>query len=111
MENLLMTRRELLAATAALSITYCLPASLGATVSPGDMPQRILGRTGIKVSLLGLGGYHIGKPSEEAEGIGIIRAAIDNGITFRTTAGITTTAPARSAWERHCGTGTARRSS
>ena len=82
MENLLMTRRELLAATAALSIAYCLPASLGAAVSSGEMPQRILGKTGIKVSILGLGGYHIGKPSDDAEGIGIIRAAIDNGITF-----------------------------
>jgi len=47
-----------------------------------EMPQRILGKTGIKVSILGLGGYHIGKPSDDAEGIGIIRAAIDNGITF-----------------------------
>ena len=31
--------------------------------------------------MLGLGGYHIGRPSE-AEGIKIIRTAVDDGITF-----------------------------
>jgi aryl-alcohol dehydrogenase-like predicted oxidoreductase len=45
------------------------------------MPYRPLGRTGEKVSALGLGGAHIGKP-DEAEAVRIIRAAIDGGITF-----------------------------
>ena len=31
------------------------------------MPQRALGRTGEKVSAIGLGGYHIGKQADEAE--------------------------------------------
>ncbi len=53
------------------------PAALG-----GDMPYRTLGRSGEKVSLIGLGGYHIGVPRDEQEGIRIIRAAIDNGINF-----------------------------
>ena len=47
----------------------------------GDMIVRPLGRTGEKVSVVGLGGYHIGK-SPENEAIRIIRAAIDRGITF-----------------------------
>src|SRR5271165_5909904 len=47
----------------------------------GDMIYRTLGRTGVKVSAIGLGGYHIGNPSE-AEGIRIIRTAIDRGMTF-----------------------------
>jgi aryl-alcohol dehydrogenase-like predicted oxidoreductase len=46
------------------------------------MPQRALGRTGEKVSAIGLGGFHIGKQHEEAESITIIRSAIDQGITF-----------------------------
>ena len=40
------------------------------------------GRTGEKVSAIGLGGFHIGQPKDEAEGIRIIRTAIDRGINF-----------------------------
>jgi predicted aldo/keto reductase-like oxidoreductase len=52
--------------------------------SEGDgVPRRMLGRTREQVSMVGLGGYHIGRPNlEEAESIRIIRTAIDNGITF-----------------------------
>lgn len=48
----------------------------------GDMKFRRLGRTGEQVSLVGLGGYHIGVPKSEQEGIKIIRTAIDHGINF-----------------------------
>jgi len=48
----------------------------------GEMRYRPLGRTGEEVSLIGLGGHHIGRQKEEKESIGIIRAAIDAGITF-----------------------------
>ena len=48
----------------------------------GDMIYRPLGRTGEMVSLIGLGGSHIGNPPDEAEGIRLIRAAVDRGITF-----------------------------
>lgn len=47
-----------------------------------EVPYRILGNTGEKVSIIGLGGYHIGMQSEEKESIRIIRTAIDNGINF-----------------------------
>jgi aryl-alcohol dehydrogenase-like predicted oxidoreductase len=46
------------------------------------MPYRTLGRTGEKVSLVGLGGYHLGKQADEQESLRIIRTAIDNGINF-----------------------------
>jgi aryl-alcohol dehydrogenase-like predicted oxidoreductase len=48
----------------------------------GAMPYRILGRTGEKLSAIGLGGYHIGKQADKHESIGLIRSAIDRGITF-----------------------------
>jgi predicted aldo/keto reductase-like oxidoreductase len=46
------------------------------------MPYRTLGHTGEKVSIVGLGGYHIGIQDNETDSIQIIRTAIDNGINF-----------------------------
>ena len=48
----------------------------------GKMPYRTLGRSGEKVSLIGLGGYHIGIQRDEQESVQIIRTAIDAGINF-----------------------------
>ena len=55
--------------------------------SPGDkkgeMLYRPLGRTGERVSAIGMGGFHLGQHSlTEQESIRLIRAAIDRGITF-----------------------------
>ena len=47
------------------------------------IPYRTLGRTGERVSAIGIGGYHLGKPYlTESESIRIIHTAIDSGITF-----------------------------
>src|ERR1700722_13206091 len=49
----------------------------------GDMLYRTLGRTQEKISVIGLGGYHIGKAQlSDTDSIKIIRTAIDRGITF-----------------------------
>jgi aryl-alcohol dehydrogenase-like predicted oxidoreductase len=53
-----------------------------ASSTTGDMIYRPLGRTGEKVSILGLGGAHIGRQRDEDESIRIVRTAIDNGVTF-----------------------------
>jgi aryl-alcohol dehydrogenase-like predicted oxidoreductase len=45
------------------------------------IPTRPFGETGEQVSILGLGGAHIGNPSED-EGIRIVHEAIDAGVTF-----------------------------
>jgi aryl-alcohol dehydrogenase-like predicted oxidoreductase len=47
-----------------------------------DMQYRDLGRTGEKVSVIGLGGYHLGKQPDPAESVRLVRTAIDRGITF-----------------------------
>src|SRR5882672_8668605 len=46
------------------------------------IPYRTLGRTREKVSLVGLGGYHLGKQAEPQESIRIIRTGLDEGINF-----------------------------
>jgi len=46
------------------------------------IPYRRLGRTGEMVSLIGLGGYHLGRQADEQETIRIVRTAIDQGINF-----------------------------
>ena len=48
---------------------------------PAGIPTRPLGKTGQRVSIVGLGGYHIGT-AEEREAIWIMHRAIDEGMTF-----------------------------
>src|SRR6201994_1407764 len=49
----------------------------------GEMLYRLLGSTGERVSAIGLGGSHIGKPAlSGSESIRLIHQAIDRGITF-----------------------------
>ena len=50
-------------------------ASAHPSAAAGEMPYRTLGRSGEKVSLVGLGGYPIGLQKDEAESIRIIRTA------------------------------------
>src|SRR4051794_33481786 len=53
-----------------------------AKVTTAAMPMRPLGKTGVTVSAIGIGGYHIGVQRDEKESIRIVRTAIDRGITF-----------------------------
>ncbi|GFO67174.1 oxidoreductase [Geomonas limicola] len=48
----------------------------------GEMLYRPLGSTGEKLSVLGLGGAHIGRQPDEKESIALVKGAIDRGITF-----------------------------
>lgn len=58
------------------------PLSTPETTKSGEMLYRTLGRTGEKVSIIGVGGSHIGQQKDEQESIKIIHTAIDRGITF-----------------------------
>jgi predicted aldo/keto reductase-like oxidoreductase len=73
-------RREFLKGVVAAGVIAKFGGMAQAENSSG-MPTRTLGRTGQQVSMLGLGGYHIGNPSE-AEATKTVRTAADNGITF-----------------------------
>src|SRR5205085_3374141 len=77
-----LTRREFLKLAAATSVVAASGPQLWAAEPAGEMPRRMLGRTGEKVSAIGLGGFHIGQQAEEQESITLIRTAIDRGITF-----------------------------
>jgi predicted aldo/keto reductase-like oxidoreductase len=48
----------------------------------GEIPRRKLGRTGVEVSALTLGGFHIGSQKDEQQSIRIIQEAMDAGVNF-----------------------------
>src|SRR5918997_3324025 len=60
--------------------------------SYGEMPRRPLGRTGVDVSALALGGSHLGEAKSEREAVRIVHEAIDAGLNFMD-----------NAWEYHEG--------
>ena len=71
---------------------------LGATAlaaqgrSGAEIPKRPLGRTGLEVSALGIGGYHLGSAGSDAEATQIVNEALDAGVNFFD-----------NAWEYHQG--------
>jgi len=77
-----LTRRNFLSMAAVTTIAAALKANLMSAETKGDMQYRTLGRSGEKVSIVGLGGYHIGMQDSEQESIRIIRGALDSGINF-----------------------------
>lgn len=46
------------------------------------MPYRELGSTGVKVSIIGVGGFHLGLLENPADSVSIVREAIDSGVNF-----------------------------
>jgi predicted aldo/keto reductase-like oxidoreductase len=75
-----MDRRAFLKTAAAATVVKSLTdkVALGAD----SFPYRTLGRSGEKVSIVGLGGYHIGHPEDEQLSIRLVRTALDNGMNF-----------------------------
>jgi predicted aldo/keto reductase-like oxidoreductase len=53
-----------------------------ASESRNGMPYRTLGRSKEKVSLIGLGGYHLGSQADPQESIRIIHKGLDEGVNF-----------------------------
>src|SRR5258707_12591049 len=82
-----VSRREFLGMAVAASVTGAVGVAgtenfAWAAETKSGIAYRTLGRTGEKVSMMGLGGYHIGMQEDEKESIQIIRAAVNNGINF-----------------------------
>src|SRR5512138_3825694 len=73
-----LDRRDFLALVASLAAS----APLQSQERSGGMIYRKLGSTNERVSAIGLGGHHIGRPKDENVGIGIIRSALDRGMNF-----------------------------
>src|SRR3982074_1599768 len=76
-----MNRRSFLKSAAATTVIRSLNNKF-AHAADTPIPSRTLGRSGEKVSIVGLGGAHIGQQSDEQESIRIIRTALDQGINF-----------------------------
>ena len=81
-----MNRRDAMTAMASAIASTRLDGlplmSLGADAKEGEMIYRQLGKTGERVSAIGLGGHHIGRPPDAQVGITIIRTALDRGMNF-----------------------------
>jgi aryl-alcohol dehydrogenase-like predicted oxidoreductase len=60
--------------------------------SGAEVPKRPLGKTGLQVSALGIGGYHLGSAGSDAEADQIVNEALDAGVNFFD-----------NAWEYHKG--------
>jgi uncharacterized protein len=80
------TRREFLVEAAASAFAVgALASEVLASQQPAGssgLPTRVLGRTGERVSILCLGGWHIGSVKDPGEAIRIMHAAVDEGVTF-----------------------------
>jgi predicted aldo/keto reductase-like oxidoreductase len=89
-----MERRSFLKSATAVGVTAASGVSFGQSATAAkasqpaarpespDMIYRELGKTGERVSAIGLGGFHVGKQPNADESIHLIRQAIDHGITF-----------------------------
>ncbi|WP_347244069.1 aldo/keto reductase [Thermogutta sp.] len=79
--NFESTRREFLQ-TVIAGLAMGRSMLLAQESSPAGLPTRPLGKTGERVSIIGLGGWDIGAIRDEKEAIAIMHEAIDNGLTF-----------------------------
>src|SRR5205807_3007527 len=66
--------------------------TMSRTKQNGEIPRRMLGRTGVEVSALALGGSHVGEAKTKKEALRIVHEALDAGLTFMD-----------NAWEYHDG--------
>ncbi len=65
----------------------------GVAIGEFMVPKRAMGKTGLQVSILGMGGYHLGTASGQPEVNNMVAKAMDHGINFFD-----------NAWEYHKGT-------
>jgi aryl-alcohol dehydrogenase-like predicted oxidoreductase len=83
-----VSRRAFVKGAAVLTASALVNPGLGPagqspqTSSPDQIPQRQLGKTGVAVSALGVGGYHLGSTKDQQEANELVARALDSGINF-----------------------------
>ena len=94
-----LSRRKFMQGAAMIGAAPLVPkrvlAQNDATPPPnveGSVPKKPLGKTGVQVSALGLGGYHLGSANTDQVANEIVAKALDHGIDFFD-----------NAWEYHDG--------
>jgi predicted aldo/keto reductase-like oxidoreductase len=78
------SRRDFLQTTLAAGAALGVSATAAATneAASKGLPTRPLGKTGVRVPILCLGGWHIGAVKDKDEAIKIMHRALDEGLTF-----------------------------
>lgn len=81
------SRRSFLSTTlgttvAAAAVSQTISRRTAAAEASGGILRRPFGKTGVQVSILGLGGWHIGIQKDRAESIRLIHTAMDAGVNF-----------------------------
>jgi aryl-alcohol dehydrogenase-like predicted oxidoreductase len=80
-----VNRRRLvkgLAAAGATTLTPDLLVGQGSRAPDTDVPRRPMGKTGLHVSVIGLGGFHLGSAKDQGTANDIVAHAIDAGVNF-----------------------------
>ena len=79
--------------------------------SAADIPTRPFGRTGVRVSILAIGGWHLVVPKTDRDTVRLVHAAIDRGHhVLRQRLGIQRRPERSSAWARRSSAGATRSS-
>jgi uncharacterized protein len=86
------SRRTFLQGAALIGVTSAMAKPAQPNGSAGSIPRRPLGKTGTEVSIIGVGGYHLGSADTLDEATHIVNHALDSGINFFD-----------NAWEYHDG--------
>ena len=82
-EDTILSRRAFVGAGAALLLGNALPLR---AEGAAKLPQRVLGKTGVKVPILGLGTVAVGNVSDRKKAVALLHKAIDLGVTYIDTA-------------------------
>jgi uncharacterized protein len=86
------SRRTFLQGAALIGVTSAMAKPAQPNGSAGSIPRRPLGKTETEVSIIGVGGYHLGSADTLDEATHIVNHALDSGINFFD-----------NAWEYHDG--------
>ena len=76
------TRRTFLHAATAATAAALAGTAAADDASAKGLPTRPLGKTGVNVSIICLGGWHVGDVKDKQEAIKIMHTALDEGLTF-----------------------------